>query len=135
MENSDFVSFARRLAEILKSDSRGIVSKLEKNDRCNVFRCKIKGNTAVQFDLSLNDISGGVEYHVLNRKDPDLPAKTYRLTIKNAATEKGVSVTNRDKEKANQNAELFDSFEQLFNAIKHASEKNLNSDLDAIIRS
>lgn len=130
MEKTQVISFANKMAETLNADSRSVTSKLEKATSYNLFKCKIKGNSSVSFDLSLLDISGTAEYHVFKRTEPNLVSQTYKLVVKNTGTEQSISVTNQDKS----NADVFDALKLLFNAIKQASEKNLNSNLDAIIK-
>lgn len=135
MEKAQILAFVRKIFKGLDSDSRSISAKLIKEVQHKTFKCKISGNNTLAFDLELFDVTGIIEYHILSKSNSTSVSKKYTITLRNAGTESSFSATNQDKINGTENVDLYDALETLYHSIEQASEKNLSSDLDKLIKS
>ncbi|WP_046242683.1 hypothetical protein [Hymenobacter terrenus] len=140
METAQIVSFAWKIAENLDNDSKSVSIKRTEEDRyVTNFECKT-ANTALSFSLTLRDITGSPEFHAGSRtfiptekKEEKQVAKTYSFQISNSGNGHQTIVTDLQKDSDAEFADVYNAFEKLYNSLLRASEKNLSSDVDAII--
>ncbi|MBD2767815.1 hypothetical protein IC235_07905 [Hymenobacter sp. BT664] len=133
MDKAQIISFAKKISERLESDSRSISTKLIKEVQQNTFKCKIRDNKDITFDLKFFDASGTIESLVLKKSDSTHISQRYIIILRSSGTESSFSATDQDQIKGTENADLYEALKTLYNSIQQASKKNLSSDLDKFI--